>query len=315
MLFDFVNFYGILIYIAVGKIWVQKSTGILGNAEWAEQCLYQNCMMELTIQMTVIFIGRSLLQHLLNFLGPLIERGWSGFRRSKMARNLLKKKIKKRRRTMRDTDETLHLSDELRIPQYFADANLADIEYQITEMDGYNAATVQFGFLVLFSVSFPLAPLLAAFHNTIQRKIGLCQVHDRDSSIIDAHNLLVHYKRPFALQAQSIGVWETWLTSMAYLGVAMNAATIAFSSPYFESQYLSYFDSSVGKWAGRLGFILLFEHAVLGVQLLLTSFMPAVPRKVTEGIRRQDQIERLLRGDREELEESATVQLSRVCCF
>ena len=40
-------------------------------------------------------------------------------------------------------------------------------------LDGYNAAVIQFGFVVFFSVSFPIAPLFAALHNLIQKRIGI----------------------------------------------------------------------------------------------------------------------------------------------
>ena len=40
-------------------------------------------------------------------------------------------------------------------------------------LDGYNAAVIQFGFIVFFSVSFPIAPLFAALHNIVQKRIGI----------------------------------------------------------------------------------------------------------------------------------------------
>jgi hypothetical protein len=129
LLFDFVNFYGILIYIALGKVWVQKTSGILGNPDWNEQCLYNNCMFELTIQMAVIFIGRSLVQHWVNFLSPLINRGWQGFRRSKMAQKMLKKRIKANRKLEKNSEETLKWSKEVKVPQYFIDANVTSFFY------------------------------------------------------------------------------------------------------------------------------------------------------------------------------------------
>jgi hypothetical protein len=101
---------------------------------------------------------------------------------------------------------------------------------------------------------------------------------------------------------------------MAYLGVLINACTIAFSSPYFESAYLSYFDSDVGKWAGRLGFILTFEHTVFGVYWIVKYLMPLQPRKVSEAIKRHEYVEKMVRGDKDD---DVVVQgpLQSVCCF
>ncbi len=132
--------------------------------------------------------------------------------------------------------------------------------------------------------------------------------------MVDAHNLLTQYKRPFALQAQSIGVWENWLLLIAHLGVLMNAATIAFSSPYFESNYLNYFTDDTGKWFGRLLFIFVFEHSVIFIQLLVTWYLTNTPRQVKEAIARQDYIERVLRGEKEDEIDILSFDLSSVCC-
>ena len=128
--------------------------------------------------MAVIFTGRSLLQHLFNVLAPLLDRGFAGFRRNKDARRLLKKRLKEKRKQANhpSADESTESINNIRVPQFFIDANLADIESELTELDGYNSAITQFGFIVLFSLAFPLAPILGAFHNTIQRKIGKCSL-------------------------------------------------------------------------------------------------------------------------------------------
>jgi hypothetical protein len=102
---------------------------------------------------------------------------------------------------------------------------------------------------------------------------------------------------------------------MACLGVAMNACTIAFSSPYFEAQYLSYFETDVGKWAGRLGFILVFEHTVFIVYWIVKCLMPSVPRKVSEALKRHDFVEKMVRGDKEDEETPIQVPMHHVCCF
>lgn len=56
MLFDFINFYGTLFYIALVKKWVQEGgLGSFSGIDVREQCLYKNCMLELTIQMVNLF--------------------------------------------------------------------------------------------------------------------------------------------------------------------------------------------------------------------------------------------------------------------
>jgi hypothetical protein len=150
-------------------------------------------------------------------------------------------------------------------------------------MDGYLASTVQFGFIVLFSVSFPVAPILAWVHNILQRKI-------------DSLNILTKYKRPFSIRARNIGIWERWLTGLSFVGVAMNASIIAFTSSYFEEAYLEQFGPDQ-RWIGRLVFILVFEHTVLLVYLSVVFLSPSMPYQVKISISRQEYVEKLMRGE------------------
>ena len=54
MLFDFINFYGTLFYIALVKKWVQEGEiASFSGIELKEQCIYGNCLLELTIQMVI----------------------------------------------------------------------------------------------------------------------------------------------------------------------------------------------------------------------------------------------------------------------
>ena len=126
---------------------------------------------------------------------------------------------------------------------------------------------------------------------------------------------MTRYKRPFALQSGGIGVWESWLFFLAYVGVAINAFILSFTSNYFECRYLSQYDGTSGRWVARLTFMLVFEHAVLAVQLIVTSFLPAIPKKVAVTLKRQDYIEKLMRGEVEdESQEHIQFNLKSVRC-
>ena len=77
LIFDFVNFYGSLIYIGVVKIWIGKDQSILGSIQSSAKgdfCEENNCMMELTIQMAIIFLARSIIYHLVNLSEPLFTK-------------------------------------------------------------------------------------------------------------------------------------------------------------------------------------------------------------------------------------------------
>jgi len=177
----------------------------------------------------------------------------------------------------------LEITQHQKYPQVVCDAYLTNVDLKNVEMDGYLASTVQFGFIVLFSVSFSIAPILALLHNIFQRKI-------------DSLNILTRYKRPFSIRARNIGIWERWLTLLSFLGVAMNASIIAFTSSYFEEAYLAPFGPDQ-RWIGRLVFILVFEHTVLFLVLAVVFLSPSMPSQVKISIKRQEYVEKLMRGE------------------
>lgn len=296
-MFDFVTFYGITIYIAVVTAWLARgNTPIFGDPYLKAACINNSCMMELTMQLTVIFVGRSAFYHVMNYLEPFLTQVYEAYQTGKLEG--FWQDYKMRKTTLREQEQWCHST---RIPQLQADLLLTNVDSQNSELDGYNAATVQFGFVVLFSVAFPLAPALSALHNIIQRKIGMRLMHVQYFSHLidsaDAYNLLICYKRPFALQSLGIGVWESWLTYLAYIGVAINAFIISFTSSYFQENYLKQYGSGSTEWVTRLTFMLIFEHAVLAVGFLVSAWFSNPPGKVRRSVQRKEYIERLMRGE------------------
>lgn len=52
LIFYFVNYYGIIIYVAVVNVWIQrKKVPLYGSSSLVADCIDRNCMMELTMQM------------------------------------------------------------------------------------------------------------------------------------------------------------------------------------------------------------------------------------------------------------------------
>lgn len=75
---------------------------------------------------------------------------------------------------------------------------------------------------------------------------------------------------------------------------------IAFSSTYFETHYIGYFEGTIGKWGTRLGFILCFQNAVMLTVYFFNLFLPKVPEKVSHAIERHFYLEKILNGATEE---------------
>lgn len=75
---------------------------------------------------------------------------------------------------------------------------------------------IQFGFITLFVVAFPLAPFFALANNVFEMRL-------------DASKFLRHYRRPVPRRARDIGVWGRILDALARVSVTTNVITSVFS--------------------------------------------------------------------------------------
>jgi hypothetical protein len=287
--FDFVNYFGIISYIAVGLVLVARGGvgQLFGSSSLSDACFSANpsnpkarsCMMNLTVQMGVIFVARAIVRHLFNYLEPIYSRFFEGMKYDG---------IKGGFHSIR-SGNAYKSTDASHIPQLYSDMTLTSVDNWNTYLDGYEHATVQFGFIVLFSVAFPLAPILATVHNIIQWRI-------------DASNLLFRYKRPFAGQAENIGVWEKWVVTLAYLGIAMNALILSFTSEYLYTTIDSFSAKTINeRWLIRVAFIIVFEHSVLFAYFLIIKLVPSMSQRAIVSLKRQAYIEKFLSGELKEL--------------
>lgn len=80
-----------------------------------------------------------------------------------------------------------------------------------------NLPVLQFGFITLFGLAFPLAPLLALINNIFEVRL-------------DAIKMLKFIRRPIAQRANDIGVWMGIMTVVTKIAVASCAMIIAFST-------------------------------------------------------------------------------------
>lgn len=83
-----------------------------------------------------------------------------------------------------------------------------------TLMD-YAELAVQFGYITLFVVAFPLAPLLALANNYVEFRS-------------DAFKLLTQMQRPVPRGAEDIGAWQGVFTTISCIAVVTNSALVSF---------------------------------------------------------------------------------------
>ncbi|XP_032878658.1 anoctamin-4-like [Amblyraja radiata] len=131
-------------------------------------------------------------------------------------------------------------------------------------LEEYTEKVIQYGYQMLFSISFPLAPLL--FFLSI-----LFDVH------VDAKRLLLMYKRPIAFMAQDIGQWLTVLDLINGVAIVTNACMIAFNTEFGRHR----------PFHEQLIILITIEHGVYIVKFLLSNMIPDVPQDIQLAMRRE----------------------------
>lgn len=108
-----------------------------------------------------------------------------------------------------------------RIEMQFLRAEYADV------FSDYNEMSVQFGFLSLFVVAFPLAPALALISNFVEVRT-------------DGLKLLKAMRRPWPTPGEDIGSWYDIFKFVSFLAPFINGAIIAYTMDLFDQQSYTY---------------------------------------------------------------------------
>jgi hypothetical protein len=165
---------------------------------------------------------------------------------------------------------------------------------------------VQFGYVSIFSVAFPLAPLLFMLVNLISIRLGTsvltCNhifIRARALSFsrciafyacLGAWTLLRTARRPLARRASGLGVWVNVLQFTSLIGVITNAAILGFTS------------TQIDRWLPGLNgtekvlAVLVYEHVLLLLRWAVGAAVPPVPRWVRKELEREQHELRLHRA-------------------
>ncbi|RIA84496.1 calcium-activated chloride channel-domain-containing protein [Glomus cerebriforme] len=274
-LFDFVNFYSALIYIMLnGDASCRDSCH---DTACIEKCIEQSKgLTRLTIQLAIIFIGKQLIGQIQEILIPWLLNKWNSAKSADWD-TLVKKYADSGRKNSE-------------VPQWVEDDHLPASDESI--MTEYEEMVIQFGFLALFGVAFPLAPLFAWINNITEIRS-------------DAFKYIKALQRPVGHRAEDLGMWEKILTIISFIAVLTNAIIIAFHSIWMENQFKKYTDGDNNKLLViKLGFVLAFEHFVFIIKLIFAYTIPDVSETVKIAIERERYLSRLvLEGDVPALDE------------
>ncbi|GAB1301951.1 Anoctamin [Apodemus speciosus] len=218
-LLKFVNSYTPIFYVAFFK---GRFVGRPGDYVYIfrsfrmEECAPGGCLMELCIQLSIIMLGKQLIQNNLFEIGIPKMKKFIRF-------------LKLRRQSPSDREEYLK-----RKQRYEVDFNLEPFAGLTPE---YMEMIIQFGFVTLFVASFPLAPLFALLNNIIEIRL-------------DAKKFVTELRRPVAIRAKDIGIWYNILRGVGKLAVIINAFVISFTSDFIPRLVYLYMYSQNGTMHG-----------------------------------------------------------------
>ncbi|PVD35218.1 hypothetical protein C0Q70_06499 [Pomacea canaliculata] len=256
--FQFVNSYASCYYIAFfrGRF---SSLGLLGDSKYDDSC-EGSCMAQLSFQILVLM----LMKPLPKFIKDVVIVGVIKLLRKHPNWCLC---FQSKCPCWRSSNQI----NDLEAPKIIANTHLQFIQHEHKKptlgdftFDEYMEKILQYGFLMLFATSFPLAPLLALLTNLFDLRV-------------DALRLLWWYRRPVAYVAQDIGMWYDILLFVNFCGVVSNAFIVAFTSHWGSSYSI----------AGKLIIVIGFEHIVFALKYLVAYIIPDVPGHVQLSMRRE----------------------------
>ncbi|KAM7002986.1 anoctamin-2 [Tautogolabrus adspersus] len=184
-----------------------------------EECAPPGCLIELCIQLSMIMLGKQLIQN--NVFEVLIPK------LKKMYRTMQEKKGKKR-----EAEE----DDEEKRPKQQFDKDFILEPYEGVTPE-YMEMMIQYGFVSLFVASFPLAPAFALLNNIIEIRL-------------DASKFVTEIRRPDAVRCKDIGVWYKILCGISKFSVITNAFVISFTSEFVPKIIYKYMYSVDGTMNG-----------------------------------------------------------------
>ena len=135
----------------------------------------------------------------------------------------------------------------------------------------YSTLTLQFGYMTIFGIFFPLGLFYLAFANIV-----MCML-----TIFAFSN---HCKRSLTIESSGIGVWKDILVVVGYFAAIYNIVALIFTG-----NGLLYIFGDVNATRDLI-ILLIFEHALLGLKTLVGGLVQDIP----EWVKRRKNFEQYL---------------------
>ncbi|KAK8735898.1 hypothetical protein OTU49_005109, partial [Cherax quadricarinatus] len=198
-LFQFINYYSSLIYIAFfkGRFFyhpgdLEARTNTLLKLRY-DMCDPAGCLFELFVQLAIIMVGKQIFNNALEILYPIMLVWWH-------------------KRIGHDNQNSEAYT------RWEQDYDLSAYT-RLSLFNEYLEMVIQYGFVTIFVAAFPLAPLFALLNNIVEIRL-------------DAYKYLTQCRRPRAERVQDIGIWFGILKGITYFSVFTNALVISYTSDF-----------------------------------------------------------------------------------
>ncbi|XP_050531471.1 anoctamin-7-like [Daktulosphaira vitifoliae] len=243
--FDSANYYSSLVYIAFfkGRFATNRNrhseTTVTFSSFWPITILQKlihhvredvcdpaaagtGCVPELCIQLAIIMIGKQIIDNIIELSMPLSLNLWRRWRANMNRRKVLKKKLSNA------TTSNIVSPKQWQLDYHLEDSGPLGLYQEYSEM------VIQYGFVVMFTTSFPLAPLCALLNNILEQRL-------------DAYKMIVAQRRPVPAyyctgsgkhrngdsccdNCVKLGAWTVVLKILSDIAVVYNVFVIAFTS-------------------------------------------------------------------------------------
>jgi hypothetical protein len=265
-LFRFLNSYVSFFYIAFAKFLLEVNDlkrceilspnppGFKGNLVYPgmPECYKgcgtvfrpMRCMDELSTQIMMIFVTQLVAGNFSEIVFPFISR---------------KLKVRKEMKglgkiTDPKTGEERYRTPEEVYEQPELEAKFSEYRIEKEAFNDYAEMVIQFGFVTLFVVAFPLTPVLALVNNILE-------LH------VDSFKLCFGFRRPFPQIGSNIGKWAFFMNLQSTISVVTNIAIIIFTTTLFNSWRL------YQKWL----LFIVAEHVLLVIKVAIQGGTKAEP--------------------------------------
>jgi anoctamin-10/anoctamin-7 len=277
-LFKFVNSYNSLFYIAFFRRFESVTVlgldenGVEGQIPNKRYCAPKDCLDDLQVQLGSVFVSMILIGNTIEILIPAIKGCL-------------------RRRSDRDYDAN---GNEI-VKSAPEEEKSLDV-YESTFED-FDEMAIQFGYVTMFVVAFPLTPLLALLNNLLEAKV-------------DSFKLINQKQRPHPHGFHDIGTWFDILSILSFMAVITNSALIAFNTGFVERVtgavnqcfiastanpgFYELSDNTTSCFGdlsiARVWTFVIMEHVIILFKFLLAYFVNDEPEWVTTHHMRQEYI-------------------------